>query len=142
MMTLQQLLDHKGHTIHSIGPEESVLEAIRRMADNYIGVLLVMDGDRLLGVISERDYARKVVLKGRSSSDTTVAEIMSSPATTIAPERNVEEAMRQMTDSRFRHLPVVSADRVVGVVSIGDLVKAVIDSQRNLIEDLQQYISG
>jgi CBS domain-containing protein len=142
MMTLQQLLDRKGHVLHTIGPDESVLEAIRRMAASYIGVLLVMEQDRLLGIVSERDYARKVVLKGRSSADTKVSQIMSSPVTTIGPGRSVEDAMRQMTDCRFRHLPVVSDGRVVGIVSIGDLVKAVIDGQRDLIENLQQYISG
>lgn len=142
MITLQQLLERKGHSVRSIGPDESVLEAVRMMAENHVGALLVMEQGQLLGIVSERDYARKIVLKGRSSADTPIREIMSSPVTTIAPDRSVEAAMRQMTDSRFRHLPVVANGHVVGVVSIGDLVKCVIDDQRHLIEDLQQYISG
>ena len=140
MVTLQQLLGHKGHLIHAIGPGEPVLEAIRLMADNHIGALLVMEEGRLLGIVSERDYARKVVLKGRSSAATPVRDVMTAPVVTIAPDRSVEDAMRVMTQGRFRHLPVMANDHVVGIVSIGDLVKSVIDDQRHLIEDLQQYI--
>lgn len=142
MITLQQLLDRKGHGVKSIAPVEPVLEAVRMMAESHIGALLVMEQGRLVGIVSERDYARKVVLRGRSSADTPVREIMSSPVTTIAPDRGVEDAMRQMTDGRFRHLPVVANGHVVGVVSIGDLVKCVIDDQRHLIENLQEYIRG
>ncbi|MGC4029243.1 MAG: CBS domain-containing protein [Steroidobacteraceae bacterium] len=142
MVTLQQLLDRKGHAIRSISPGEPVLEAVRMMAENHIGALLVMEQGKLLGIVSERDYARKIVLKGRSSASTPVREIMSSPVATIAPDRGVEDAMREMTNGRFRHLPVVAGGQVVGVVSIGDLVKCVIDDQRDLIENLQQYIRG
>lgn len=140
MMTLQQLLVRKGHRVHAIGPGEPVLEAIRLMAENHIGALLVMEAGQLVGIISERDYARKVVLKGRSSADTPVRDVMSAPVVGISPERSVEDAMRVMTERRFRHLPVTDSGRVLGVVSIGDLVKSVIDDQRHLIEDLQQYI--
>lgn len=140
MMTLQQLLDRKGHLVHAVGPGEPVLEAIRLMAENHIGALLVMEEGRLVGIVSERDYARKVVLMGRSSAATPVRDVMSTPVVSIEPGRSVEDAMRAMTDGRFRHLPVTQGDRVLGVVSIGDLVKSVIDDQRHLIEDLQQYI--
>jgi CBS domain-containing protein len=142
MITLQQLLDRKGHTVHAVAPDAPVLEAIRLMAENHIGALLVMEGGQLTGIVSERDYARKVVLKGRSSESTPVRDIMTSPVVTIEPAASVEDAMRRMTNGRFRHLPVVGAAGVAGVVSIGDLVKCVIDDQRHLIEDLQQYISG
>lgn len=140
MMTLQQLLDRKGNRVHAIGPDEPVLEAIRLMAENHIGALLVMEGGQLVGIVSERDYARKVVLKGRSSAATPVRDVMSAPVVGISPGSSVEDAMRVMTERRFRHLPVTDSGRVLGVVSIGDLVKSVIDDQRHLIEDLQQYI--
>ena len=142
MVTLQQLLERKDRRIHTVGPADPVLEAIRRMADNHVGALLVMEGDKLLGIISERDYARKVVLKSRSSTNTPVRDIMTAPVVTIGPDASVEDAMRQMTKGRFRHLPVAAEGRVLGVVSIGDLVKCVIDDQRHLIDDLQQYIHG
>lgn len=141
-MTLQQLLDQKGRRIFSVRPEQPVLEAIRLMAENHVGALLVMDGPHLAGVVSERDYARKVVLQGRAADSTPVQDIMSAPAVVIRPDRSVEDAMRLMTDRRFRHLPVVLGSEVLGVVSIGDLVKCVIEDQRHLIQDLQQYIQG
>ena len=140
MVTLQQLLDSKGHDIHAIGPDAPVLEAVREMALRHIGALLVMEGAELRGIVSERDYARKVVLLGRSSADTPVRDIMTAPVITIGSDAGVEEAMRTMTERRIRHLPVLHAGRVAGVVSIGDLVKCVIDDQRHLIEDLQHYI--
>jgi CBS domain-containing protein len=142
MVTLQQLLDGKGSQVHAVGPDEPVLQAIRVMAQSHVGALLVMEGTRLQGIISERDYARKVVLMGRSSSDTPVRDIMTAPVITISPDQFVEDAMRIMTQHRIRHLPVVVGGRVIGVVSIGDLVKSVIDDQRHLIEDLKQYIQG
>jgi CBS domain-containing protein len=142
MITLKQLLDGKGRRIHAIGPDDSVLRAIGVMAENHVGALLVMEGTQLRGIISERDYARKVVLVGRSSSDTPVRSIMTASVITISPDEFVEDAMRAMTEHRIRHLPVVEGGRVVGVVSIGDLVKCVIDDQRHLIEDLQSYIQG
>ena len=141
-MTLQQLLERKGRRVFSVRPEQPVIEAVREMALNHVGALLVMEGHRLVGIVSERDYARKVVLQGRSSTDTPVRDIMSASVVTIAPSGTVEDAMRRMTEGRFRHLPVVEGGRVVGVVSIGDLVKCVIDDQRHLIEDLEHYIHG
>ena len=140
MRLVKHLLEGKGTEIFAIGPDKPVLEAIRMMADKYIGALLVMEGVNLLGIVSERDYARKVILKGRSSSATPVTEIMSSPVTTVDPATSVEEAMRIMTDRRIRHLPVTEDRRVAGVISIGDLVKAVIEDQQQTIEQLESYI--
>jgi CBS domain-containing protein len=142
MVTLAQLLDNKGRQIHAVEPGAPVLEAIRLMAEHHIGALLVMEGETLRGIVSERDYARKIVLRGRSSADTAVREIMTAPVVTVPPECSVEDAMRRMTDRRIRHLPVVQGGRVTGIVSIGDLVKCVIEDQRTLIEDLQHYIRG
>jgi CBS domain-containing protein len=140
MTTMRHLLDRKGRSVYSIAPEAPVLEAIRAMAEHHVGALLVMRGAELLGIVSERDYARKVILKGRSSSATPVTEIMSSPVTTVDPATSVEEAMRIMTDRRIRHLPVTEDRRVAGVISIGDLVKAVIEDQQQTIEQLESYI--
>jgi CBS domain-containing protein len=140
MTTMRHLLDRKGRSVYSIAPEAPVLEAIRAMAEHHVGALLVMRGAELLGIVSERDYARKVILKGRSSSATPVTEIMSSPVTTVDPATSVEEAMRIMTDRRIRHLPVTEDRRVTGVISIGDLVKAVIEDQQQTIEQLESYI--
>lgn len=142
MTLLGQLLDHKGHGVHAVAAGASVIDAIRSMADNHVGALLVMEGSRLTGIVSERDYARKVVLQGRSSATTAVRDIMSSPVMTATPEDTVEHAMRLMTDRRIRHLPVLQSDKVVGVVSIGDLVRSIIDAQRSTIEALQSYIQG
>lgn len=142
MVLLSQLLDSKGHSVHAIAPGASVIEAIRSMAENHVGALLVMEGQALAGIVSERDYARKVILLGRSSATTAVREIMTAPVLTLPPDSTVDEAMRMMTDHRIRHLPVVAAGRVLGVVSIGDLVKSVIEDQRHTIDDLQSYIRG
>ena len=142
MTLLGQLLDHKGHEVHAVAAGASVIDAIRSMAENHVGALVVMDGSRLAGIVSERDYARKVVLQGRSSATTAVREIMSSPVVTATPADTVDHAMRLMTDRRIRHLPVLQGDKVVGVVSIGDLVRSIIDAQRSTIEALQSYIQG
>jgi CBS domain-containing protein len=142
MLQVKHLLAEKGNAIYTIGPDEPVLAAIHAMADRYIGALLVMRGDELVGMVSERDYARKVILKGRSSRETPVRDIMTSPVLTVAPEDTVDTCMRLCTDRRVRHLPVVAQGKVVGVVSIGDLVKAVIDEQSAQIEQLQRYIAG
>jgi CBS domain-containing protein len=142
MVLLSQLLDSKGHTVHAIAPDASVIDAIRCMAEKHVGALLVMDGQHLAGIVSERDYARKVVLMGRSSSSTAVREIMSSPVVTLPPDSTVDEAMRRMTERRIRHLPVVAGAGVLGVVSIGDLVKCVIEDQRHTIDELHSYIRG
>jgi CBS domain-containing protein len=140
MATASQLLKHKARAIYSVPPDAPVLEAIREMAEHSVGALLVMQGDKLAGVLSERDYARKVILKGRSSSATKVSEIMSSPVLTVRPDQSVNECMRLMTENRVRHLPVVEGERVIGVLSIGDLVRAVVEEQAKTIEQLEQYI--
>ena len=142
MLTVKQLLDRKGSQIYSIGPEEPVFEAIQLMDDKYIGALLVMRGAELVGIVSERDYARKVILLGRSSAETPVWQIMSSPVTTVSPEHTLAECMQIVTDRRVRHLPVVQNGRVLGVVSIGDLVKAVMEEQQQQIEQLERYITS
>ena len=140
MTTVRQLLDRKDRAVFSVGPETPVLEAIRAMAEHHVGALLVMKGEVLAGIVSERDYARKVILLGRSSSDTPVRDIMTTPVLTVSPETSVEQCMQLVTDKRVRHLPVVEAGRVVGMVSIGDLVKAVIAEQQQQIQQLESYI--
>ncbi len=137
--TVRHLLEAKGRAVFSVEPEDPVLEAIQRMADRHVGALLVMKGEELVGIISERDYARKVILRGRSSAETPVWQIMSSPVITVSPDHTVRDCMRLMTERRIRHLPVVDG-KIVGVVSIGDLVKAVIDEQQQTIEQLESYI--
>ena len=140
MLSVQQLLDHKPRAIYSIGPDEPVLAAIKKMAEHHIGALVVMSGDKLVGILSERDYARKVVLLGRSSTETRVDAIMTSKVVTVTAKQDAHDCMRLMTDMRIRHLPVVNGDRVVGVLSIGDLVRAVIEEQERTIADLESYI--
>ncbi|HEX4619063.1 MAG TPA: CBS domain-containing protein [Steroidobacteraceae bacterium] len=140
MTTVRMLLERKGRAIFSVEPQASVLDAIRLMAEHHVGALLVMRAAALEGIVSERDYARKVILRGRSSADTPVRDIMSSPVLTVSLETSVDECMQLMTDRRVRHLPVVDGGRVVGLVSIGDLVKAVIAEQREQIEQLESYI--
>ena len=142
MQTVSQLLKLKGSQIFSVAPHESVLRAIEIMATRYVGALLVMNEGTLLGIISERDYARKVILKNRSSHDTPVSDIMTSPAISVTPEDTVHHCMELMTEGRFRHLPVMKAGRVVGMLSIGDLVKAVIQDQTEHIQQLERYIAG
>ncbi|EIL98478.1 CBS domain-containing protein [Rhodanobacter thiooxydans] len=142
MSQVKHLLQGKGNAIYSIAPEAPVLDAIKHMAEHRIGALLVMRGEQLVGVMSERDYARKVILQGRSSSQTAVSDIMSGSPLTVSPDTDVFECMRLCTDSRVRHLPVVQDGKVVGVISIGDLVKAVIDAQAEQIEHLQRYITS
>jgi CBS domain-containing protein len=140
MVTARHLLDRKGRDIFSVAPETPVLEAIRLMADRHVGALLVMKGEELVGIVSERDYARKVILKGRSSADTPVSQIMSAPVVTVSLSNSVQECMQLMTNRRLRHLPVVEGKKVVGIVSIGDLVKAVMEEQQQTIEQLESYI--
>ena len=142
MTMLSQLLQSKGREVYSIAPGASVLDAVRLMAERHIGALLVIEEGRLEGIVSERDYARKVVLNGRASTTTAVREIMSAPVVTIGPDQTVDDAMRLMTSRRIRHLPVVQGRDLLGVVSIGDLVKSVIEEQRHTIEDLRSYIQG
>jgi CBS domain-containing protein len=142
MRQVKHLLEDKGRQVHSIGPDDPVLIAIQKMADCHVGALLVMREAELVGILSERDYARKVILLGRSSAETQVAQIMSAPVLSVSSEKTVEDCMRLCTDHRVRHLPVVDDGRVVGVLSIGDLVKAVIDEQAEQLVQLQRYISG
>jgi CBS domain-containing protein len=136
------ILKHKGSQVYSIAPHDTVYAALEKLAEKNIGALVVMEGADLVGIISERDYVRNVILKGRSSKEMTVDEIMSSPAVTVNPRTTIDECMRCMTDKRCRHLPVVEEGRVVGVVSIGDLVNWIITAQDFTIHQLQDYISG
>lgn len=142
MRTVRQLLEAKPAQLHAIAPEAPVIEAIRAMADHGIGALLVMDGPRLAGIVSERDYARKVILQGRSSLDTPVADIMTARVVSVSPADTADRCMQVMTEHRIRHLPVLEGDAVVGVLSIGDLVKAVIEHQRQELDHLQRYIAS
>jgi CBS domain-containing protein len=142
MQTVGQLLSLKGTDVFSVAPQDSVLRAIEVMATRHVGALLVMSQGSLIGIISERDYARKVILKNRSSHDTPVSDIMTSPAVSVTPDDTVRRCMELMTEGRFRHLPVVKGGRVVGMLSIGDLVKAVIQEQTEHIEQLERYIAG
>ncbi len=141
MHIVRNLLEGKTE-IFSIRPEQPVLAAIQMMADRFVGALLVMKDGELLGIVSERDYARKVILKGRSSAETPVREIMTSQVLSVSPGDTVHRCMRLMTDKHIRHLPVVDGGKVVGILSIGDLVKAVIDDQAEQLEQLQKYIAG
>lgn len=140
MTTVRHLLDRKGRALYTIEPEDPVLEAVRMMADQHVGALLVMRGTELAGIVSERDYARKVVLHGRSSAETPVWQIMTSRVITVSLDESVQDCMRIMTERHIRHLPVVDSGRVIGMISIGDLVKAVIEEQQQTIEQLQSYI--
>ncbi|PPU40272.1 CBS domain-containing protein [Xanthomonas arboricola] len=142
MQTVRQLLGTKQVEVFAVAADAAVIEAIRLMAEKGIGAVLVMDGPRLVGIVSERDYARKVVLRDRASSTTSVADIMSAQVVTVSPSDTVERCMQLMTNGRFRHLPVVDNGRVQGVISIGDLVKAVIENQQRDIDQLQRYIAS
>ena len=142
MRTVRQLLAEKPAEVHAVAPEAPVIEAIRLMAAKSIGAVLVLRGDALEGILSERDYARKVVLQGRSSADTPASAIMTAQVVTVAPDTPVPACMQLMTERRIRHLPVLEGGRVVGVISIGDLVKAVIADQQLELEQLQRYIAG
>ena len=141
MTPINQILKVKGHEVYSIGPKETVYAAIELMADKDVGSLLVMDGMRLVGILTERHYARDVMLKGRTSPQTLVQDIMETPIA-VEPDETVEACLAIMTEERVRHLPVIDSDRVVGIVSIGDLVKSVIDEQRFTIGQLEAYIHG
>jgi CBS domain-containing protein len=140
MTTVRQLLEHKGHDIAVVDADATVFEAIALMAERNIGSLLVMKDGDLVGIVTERDYARKVVLRGKASPTTPVHEIMNTHVITVSPDETVEQCMTLMTDRRVRHLPVVADTRVIGIISIGDLVQSIIGEQRSIIDHLEQYI--
>jgi CBS domain-containing protein len=142
MLRVRFLMAFKGKDIWSIAPEDPVLKAIQLMADKHIGALPVLKADELVGIVSERDYARKVILMGRSSSETQVGQIMSAPVITVGPDEAVHRCMEIMTEHRVRHLPVVEKGKLIGIISIGDLVKAVIEEQQQTITQLERYIAG
>ena len=142
MITVENILQTKGRGVISIAPDVTVYEALKIMADKNVGALVVLDGDTVAGIISERDYARKVILHGRSSKELKVREIMTSKVYYVHPEQSVQDCMAQMTDKRVRHLPVLEGERLTGVISIGDVVKAIIADQESTIKLLENYITG
>lgn len=142
MKTVRQLLEIKGHQVLSTTPDTSVYDALLIMAEMEIGALLVLDGERLAGIFSERDYARNVVLKGKTSKETPIKEIMTSNVISVTPEQTVEECMNLVTNKRIRHLPVLENDKIIGMLSIGDLVKETITHQQFLISQLENYIKS
>ena len=142
MKTVNDILREKGYEVWSITPDATVYEALKFMADKNVGALLVLDGQAVVGMVSERDYARKVILHGRSSREIQVHEIMTSKVYYVHPEQNIEECMALMTDKRVRHLPAMENDRLVGVISIGDVVKAIIAEHESTIKHLEDYITG
>jgi CBS domain-containing protein len=141
MRLVCEILQSKGHDVWFVRPEAFVFDAVKMMSERSVGALLVMEGEKMVGIITERDYARKVVLAGKSSKQTQVKDIMTQRVLWVAPERTIEECMALMTDKRVRHLPVVDNTQVVGMVSIGDLVKAIIAEQQIIIDQLQNYIN-
>ncbi|MCC6765390.1 MAG: CBS domain-containing protein [Deltaproteobacteria bacterium] len=140
--TVYDVLRRKGSGVIAVSPESTVFEALQTLAENNIGAVIVLDGLRLVGILSERDYARQVVLKGKASKDTPVREIMTTSVVCVHPEQTIEECMALMTDKRFRHLPVIADDHLLGVLSIGDVVKALLDEQAFRIEQLEMYIAS
>ena len=140
--SVKKILSEKGHEVWSISPETTVFEALKSMSDKSVGALVVLDNQRVVGVFSERDYARKVILEGKSSKDLPVKEIMTRRVVCVKPENTTEECMALMTDKHIRHLPVVEDDELVGIISIGDVVKAIISQQEFVIEQLENYITG
>jgi CBS domain-containing protein len=142
MTTAHDIIRYKGKTVHAVRPDDTVLSALGVMAEHDIGAVLVVEGDELLGILSERDYARKVALLGRASRDSPVRLIMTANVVCVPPNRTIEECMGLMTERRCRHLPVVENGRVIGLVSIGDLVKAMIDEKEFTINQLKNYIAG
>ncbi|MBI2306788.1 MAG: CBS domain-containing protein [Rhodocyclales bacterium] len=143
MKTLRQLLAGKAQSLAAVAPQDTVFHALKVMADNHVGAVLVLDSERLVGIFSERDYARKIILVGKASKDTRVEEIMTDKVMYVTPENTIDECMALMTEGRFRHLPVLDDNQqVVGVVSIGDLVKETISEQQFIIEQLKHYITG
>lgn len=141
MATVRQILEDKGNQVWTISADKSVYDALRLMGEKEIGALAVVEGDKLIGMLSERDYARKVVLKGKTSRETLVGAIMSSPVHAIRPDQSVKECMALMTEKRIRHLPVLEDGRLIGLISQGDLVKSIIDEQQFIIGQLENYIA-
>ena len=142
MKTVKKILRVKGSKVYSISPDATVYEALNRMADKNVGAMLVFEGNNLVGMISERDYSRKTILKGRLSKETAVRDIMTTELVTVHPDDDIEECMELFTDKRVRHLPVIEKGKVVGIVSIGDIVKSIIDYKDFIIEELENYIKG
>ncbi len=142
MLKVMDVLESKDNNIWSVSPQETAYKALEIMADKNIGALVVIDEGQIVGVFSERDYARKVILKGKSSKKTNVGELMSSPVIYIYPEKTIEECMALMTTTRHRHMPVIEYGKLIGLVSIGDVVNAIITSQKTTIQDLNNYING
>jgi CBS domain-containing protein len=142
LKSVRQVLKDKGYAVETITPQASVYEALQKMANREVGALIVFDGGEICGLFSERDYARKVILQGRFSKDTQVQEIMTRRVINVEPEQTVEACMVLMTDKHIRHLPVLEDGRLIGILSIGDIVKAVIDAQRLTIEELETYITS
>jgi len=142
METVRSMLRHKGSEIFWVAPEATVYEAVAMMADKSVGALLVLSGGKLAGIVSERDYARKVILKGKHSHEMQVREIMTSPVFTVSPGHSVEDCMRVITAHRIRHLPVMEGDALVGMISIGDVVRSIISTQAHAIDQLSGYIEG
>jgi CBS domain-containing protein len=142
MITVKQILEEKGHDVWTIGPDAKVFDALRLMAEKGVGALLVVEGTRLAGIISERDYARKIALMGRMSQDTPVRDIMTTQVYGVHPSSTAEECLALMTDRHIRHLPVLEKDKLIGVISIGDVVKTIISAQKVTISQLENYITG
>ncbi len=142
MKTVRTLLDQKGRDIYSVEPTTTIYEALALMAELNLGAVVVLDDDELVGIMSERDYARKVILEGHSSRDTPVTDIMTHEVETVTEDASVEDCMTKMAEGQFRHLPVVEGESVIGLVSIGDIVKSMIEVQERLIGDLERYITG
>ena len=142
MKTVNQLLEGKGENVWSANPQMTVYEALEMMSEKNVGALVVLEGEKMVGIFSERDYARKVILKGKSPMSTLVGDIMSRKVTCVRRDQSIEDCMALMTDKRVRHLPVLQDNRVVGVISIGDVVKDVISEQEFIIEQLENYIAG
>jgi len=142
MQTVADILNSKGNSVWTISPDTTVFDALKTMADKNVGALVVLAGEEVVGLISERDYARKVILHGKSSREISVSEIMSTNIHSVRPDQNIEECMEEMTDKRVRHLPVLDKNRLAGLISIGDVVKAIIDNQDATIKHLENYITG
>ncbi len=142
MTTIRELLREKGQKVHAVSPDDTVYDAIRKMADENVGSLVVMEDAKIVGIITERHYARNVVLKGRTSPATRVADIMETAVLYAQPDQSVEECMAIMTDKKVRHLPVIAQEKLIGIVSIGDLVKSIISDQKYIIDQLEHFVRG